>query len=104
PPNRTRVTRQYRCVFAQGWRPVCRFFTVVVANCCALRPRHRAQTPPPLWENRDLRGTGPAACPLLCGLMILFDPRPMFSISPNVSEGFDRLQQLLLDLRVGDEL
>jgi len=28
----------------------------------------------------------------------------MFSISPNVSEGFDRLQQLLLDLRVGDEL
>jgi len=28
----------------------------------------------------------------------------MFSISPNVNEGFDRLQQLLLDLRVGDEL
>jgi DNA-binding IclR family transcriptional regulator len=28
----------------------------------------------------------------------------MFSISPNVTEGFDRLQQLLLDLRVGDEL
>jgi DNA-binding IclR family transcriptional regulator len=28
----------------------------------------------------------------------------MFSISPNVSEGFDRLQQLLLDLRVGDEI
>ena len=28
----------------------------------------------------------------------------MFSISPNVMEGFDRLQQLLLDLRVGDEL
>jgi hypothetical protein len=28
----------------------------------------------------------------------------MFSISPNVTEGFDRLQQMLLDLRVGDEL
>jgi DNA-binding IclR family transcriptional regulator len=29
---------------------------------------------------------------------------PMFSISPNATEGFDRLQQLLLDLRVGDEI
>jgi hypothetical protein len=28
----------------------------------------------------------------------------MFSISPNVAEGFDRLQQLLLDMQVGDEL
>ena len=29
---------------------------------------------------------------------------PMFSISPNVTEGFDRLQRLLVDLRVGDEI
>ena len=28
----------------------------------------------------------------------------MFSISPNVTEGFDRLQQLLVDMQVGDEL
>jgi DNA-binding IclR family transcriptional regulator len=28
----------------------------------------------------------------------------MFSICPSVTEGFDRLQRLLLDLRVGDEL
>ena len=29
----------------------------------------------------------------------------MFSISPDITEeGFDRLQQLLLDLRVGEEL
>jgi hypothetical protein len=29
---------------------------------------------------------------------------PMFSISPNASDGFDRLQDLLLDLKVGDEV
>jgi DNA-binding IclR family transcriptional regulator len=28
----------------------------------------------------------------------------MFSISPSVTEGFDRLQELLLALHVGDEL
>jgi DNA-binding IclR family transcriptional regulator len=28
----------------------------------------------------------------------------MFSIGTNVTEGFDRLQRLLLELRVGDEL
>jgi DNA-binding IclR family transcriptional regulator len=28
----------------------------------------------------------------------------MFSISPDVTEAFDRLQQLLVDMRVGDEL
>jgi DNA-binding IclR family transcriptional regulator len=28
----------------------------------------------------------------------------MFSISPNVTDGFDRLQTMLLSLRVGEEL
>jgi hypothetical protein len=30
--------------------------------------------------------------------------RAMFSITPTVTEGFDRLQDMLLALRVGDEL
>jgi hypothetical protein len=39
-----------------------------------------------------------------CSPLLIFTSMATFSISPNVSEGFDRLQQLLVDLRVGDEI
>jgi hypothetical protein len=36
--------------------------------------------------------------------LLIRESMPMFSITPNATERFDRLQELLLNLQVGDEI
>src|SRR5204863_3351302 len=55
--------------------------------------------------SNDSPGSAPrSARHARCSPLPIFTSMPMFPISSNVTEGFDRLQQLLVDLRVGDEI